>query len=64
MSSPLPLRRIGDAKVSAIGYGAMGLSGYYGDTVGSDEERLKVSISLNIDELTLIFCDLDARRCL
>lgn len=33
-------RKIGDAEVSALGYGAMGLSVWYG-AVGSDEERLK-----------------------
>lgn len=34
-------RKIGDAQVSAVGYGAMGLSMMYGQ-VGSDEERLEV----------------------
>ncbi|KAJ7233045.1 NADP-dependent oxidoreductase domain-containing protein [Mycena rebaudengoi] len=42
MSSSMPLRKLNDAKVSAIGYGAMGLSGFYGDAVKSDEERFKV----------------------
>ncbi|KAJ3908286.1 NADP-dependent oxidoreductase domain-containing protein [Lentinula edodes] len=37
-----PLRKIGDTKVSAIGFGAMGLSGFYGEAVTSDEERFKV----------------------
>ncbi|KAI5996347.1 NADP-dependent oxidoreductase domain-containing protein [Pisolithus albus] len=36
-----PTRKIGDADVSAVGFGAMGLSAYYGPT-GPDEERLKV----------------------
>ncbi|KAF9043808.1 Aldo keto reductase [Hymenopellis radicata] len=34
-------RKIGDATVPAIGFGAMGLSAVYG-AVGTDEERLKV----------------------
>jgi aryl-alcohol dehydrogenase-like predicted oxidoreductase len=38
----MPLRKLNDTKVSAIGYGAMGLSGFYGDAVTSDEERFKV----------------------
>ncbi|KAG2053060.1 Aldo keto reductase [Suillus hirtellus] len=36
-----PTRKIGTDDVSAIGFGAMGLGAYYGQT-GSDEERLKV----------------------
>ncbi|KAJ7282921.1 Aldo/keto reductase [Mycena rebaudengoi] len=40
--SSMPLRKLNDTKVSAIGYGAMGLSGFYGDVVTSDEERFKV----------------------
>ena len=40
-----PTRTIGkdNTSVSAIGFGAMGISAYYGDTE-SDEERLKVGI--------------------
>jgi hypothetical protein len=34
-------RKIGDALVQPIGFGAMGLSRLYGP-VGSDEERFKV----------------------
>lgn len=37
----LPLRKIGNTAVSAIGYGAMGISAAYGK-VAPDEERLKV----------------------
>ena len=36
-----PTRKIGTDDVSAIGFGAMGISAYYG-AVGSDEERFKV----------------------
>lgn len=42
--SPLPTRKIGDTEVSAIGFGAMGLSAFYG-TAESDEERFKVRVS-------------------
>ncbi|KAJ6568369.1 Aldo/keto reductase [Mycena vulgaris] len=42
MSTAMPLRKLGDTKVSAIGFGAMGLSGFYGDAITSDEERFKV----------------------
>jgi hypothetical protein len=41
MAPTLPTRKIGAHDVTAIGYGAMGISAYYG-TVDSDEERLKV----------------------
>ncbi|EKM58171.1 uncharacterized protein PHACADRAFT_207004 [Phanerochaete carnosa HHB-10118-sp] len=37
----LPTRKIGDANVSCLGFGRMGLSAYYGPTK-PDEERLKV----------------------
>jgi aryl-alcohol dehydrogenase-like predicted oxidoreductase len=37
----LPTRKIGDTEVSSIGYGAMGISAYYG-TTEPDEERFKV----------------------
>lgn len=46
-----PLRKIGDTKVSAIGFGAMGLSGFYGEAVTSDEERFKVSQGLSYPSL-------------
>ncbi|KAI0764117.1 Aldo/keto reductase [Irpex lacteus] len=39
-STKLPTRKIGTDSVTAIGWGAMGLSAYYGSTA-SDEERLK-----------------------
>ena len=42
--SKLPTRKIGTDAVTAIGWGAMGLSAYYGSTA-SDEERLKVNQS-------------------
>ncbi|KAJ7114124.1 Aldo/keto reductase [Mycena epipterygia] len=42
MSPPMPLRKLGDTKVSAIGYGAMGLSGFYGEGITSDDERFKI----------------------
>ena len=38
----LPTRKIGSTDVTAIGWGAMGLSAWYG-TVLPDEERFKVS---------------------
>ncbi|RDB21928.1 Aldo-keto reductase yakc [NADP(+)] [Hypsizygus marmoreus] len=41
MSSPLIRRKIGNALVPPIGFGAMGISAAYGP-VGSDEERFKV----------------------
>jgi aryl-alcohol dehydrogenase-like predicted oxidoreductase len=40
---PLPTRKIGSTEVSALGYGAMGISAFYG-SVESDEERFKVGI--------------------
>ncbi len=42
----LPPRKIGDALINPIGFGAMGLSSYYG-SVDSDEERFKVSSLLS-----------------
>jgi aryl-alcohol dehydrogenase-like predicted oxidoreductase len=39
--SAFPTRKIGNADVSAIGFGAMGISAFYG-AVESDEERFKV----------------------
>ena len=41
MSSKLPTRKVGNTEVSAIGYGAMGISSYYG-SAPPDEERFKV----------------------
>lgn len=38
--SPLPSRKLGKDEITAIGYGAMGLSAFYG-TLKPDEERLK-----------------------
>ena len=44
----LPTRKIGDTEVSAVGYGSMGLSAYYG-SIPSFEERLKAClISCNL----------------
>ena len=37
----VPQRRIGDVEVGCIGYGAMGISAFYGKAL-PDEERLKV----------------------
>ena len=37
----LPTRKIGETEVSAIGYGAMGISIAYGDAL-PDEERFKL----------------------
>lgn len=37
----LPLRKIGNAEVHPVGFGAMGISAFYGK-VESDEERFKV----------------------
>lgn len=37
----LPTRKIGNTAVTAIGWGGMGLSAYYGPTL-PDEERFKV----------------------
>ncbi|KAI0247981.1 NADP-dependent oxidoreductase domain-containing protein [Lactifluus subvellereus] len=41
MTSKLPTRRVGETEVSAIGYGAMGISSYYG-AAPPDEERFKL----------------------
>ncbi|KAJ3556882.1 hypothetical protein NM688_g1780 [Phlebia brevispora] len=40
MPASLPTRKIGNSEVSAIGYGGMGISAFYG-SVAPDEERLK-----------------------
>lgn len=39
---PLPTRKIGQTDVTAIGYGAMGISVFYG-TPKTDEEGMKVN---------------------
>ncbi|KAH9970179.1 Aldo/keto reductase [Lactifluus volemus] len=41
MPSKLPTRKVGETEVSAIGYGAMGISSYYG-AAAPDEERFKL----------------------
>ncbi|PFH48740.1 hypothetical protein AMATHDRAFT_112221, partial [Amanita thiersii Skay4041] len=41
MPASLPTRKIGNTPVTAIGFGLMGLSAFYGQ-VESDEERFKV----------------------
>ena len=41
MTGKLPTRRVRETEVSAIGYGAMGISSYYG-SAPPDEERFKV----------------------
>jgi len=41
MTGKLPTRRVGETEVSAIGYGAMGISSYYGAAL-PDEERFKL----------------------
>lgn len=40
----LPTRMIGSTPVSAIGYGAMGISAFYGKVL-PDDERMKVRAS-------------------
>ncbi|KZP07717.1 Aldo/keto reductase [Athelia psychrophila] len=37
-----PTRKIGQTEVSAMGYGAMGISGFYGENTQTDEERFAV----------------------
>lgn len=39
----LPTRKIGNADVTALGFGAMGIAAYYATTIG-EEERFKVSV--------------------
>lgn len=60
----LPTRKIGNADVTAIGYGAMGLSVAYG-APKSDEERLKVRESVSYLQLRLVACSPASRalRC-
>lgn len=41
----LPTRKIGQTEVSAIGYGAMGISKFYGKVTQTDEERFAVCSS-------------------
>ena len=41
----LPTRKIGKDDVTAIGFGLMGLSAFYG-AIESDEERFKVRCNL------------------
>ena len=52
----LPTRKIGKDDVTAIGFGLMGLSAFYG-AIESDEERFKVCRDLETldqdDELTM-----------
>ena len=47
----LPTRKIGSTPVSAIGYGAMGLSAYYGPTQ-PDEERFEVQNCWSLTHLS------------
>jgi hypothetical protein len=44
MSTTLPTRKIGSDDVSAIGFGLMGLSAFYGP-IENDEDRFKVRFS-------------------
>lgn len=58
----IPHRKIGNVSVPAIGFGVMGISTAYG-TVGTDEERLKVGVTEqanNIGSLLVILQVLDA----
>jgi hypothetical protein len=48
MTFKLAPRKFGNALVPAVGYGAMGISLFYGPTE-SDEERLKVCLKLIYD---------------
>lgn len=41
MANELPTRKVGQTNVTALGYGAMGISSYYG-AAPPDEERFKV----------------------
>lgn len=45
----LPIRKIGKTQVTGIGFGAMGISSFYGE-VESDEERFKVWDDLHVDK--------------
>lgn len=40
-------RKVGDAKVSAVGFGAMSVAGFYAQVL-SDEEKMKVRASLAV----------------
>lgn len=61
MPAQLPTRKIGDVDVSAIGYGTMGLSAFYGP-IPSDEERLKVSLDFSALPLTVSHHSFSAAR--
>jgi len=50
-SIKLPTRRVGQTEVSAIGYGAMGISSFYGSTP-PDQERFKV-MSVSRDKIRI-----------
>jgi hypothetical protein len=50
-SVKLPTRRVGQTEVSAIGYGAMGISSYYG-SAPPDPERFKV-MSFSTDKIQI-----------
>jgi aryl-alcohol dehydrogenase-like predicted oxidoreductase len=41
MAGKLPTRKVGETEVTALGYGAMGISSFYG-SAPPDEERFKV----------------------
>lgn len=56
-----PTRKIGNDQVSAIGYGAMGISAFYGPTE-SDEERLKVSGPPTLPNSRVVLADLMGPR--
>lgn len=56
MTLPLPTRKIGNTEVSAIGWGGMGLSAFYGQPL-PDEERFKVGDLLILSRLEIDFCD-------
>ena len=47
----LPTRRVGQTEVSAIGYGAMGISSFYG-SAPPDQERFKV-MSVSTDNVRI-----------
>ena len=45
---PLGTRKIGQDKVSEIGFGAMGLSAFYGNTL-SEHEKFKVGANFKLE---------------
>lgn len=59
MAFKIALRKIGNTLVPAVGYGAMGISLFYGPTE-SDEERFKVCIKTIHHRIYLIVLDLTA----